>query len=157
MAENACIPRRRMPAPSWDYVNGNYVTHFPLRMPPSALQMAVRDALLHFYNPTQLPRRLARVGRVGSPHAYAGASAAIYATLKAHGRDLDDYTAYLRTIERPYYDAAGHLCEERLPPAGLVPDLPFLDSPDPAARVISLVGARRGKFEAAQCSEPARP
>jgi anaerobic magnesium-protoporphyrin IX monomethyl ester cyclase len=153
MAENACISRRRMLAPSWDYVNGNYVTHFPLRMPPSALQTAVREALLRFYHPTQLARRMARVGRVNHPHAYAGASAAIYATLRAHGRDLDDYTAYLRTIERPYYDAAGHLCEERLPPGGLVPDLPFLDSPDPATRVVSIKRARRGKFEAAQCGE----
>ncbi len=153
MAENACIPRRRMLAPSWDYVNGNYVTHFPLRMPPSVLQDAVRDSLFCFYHPRRLPGRLARLGAINNPHAFAGASAAIYATLKLHRRDLDEYTAYLRTVERPYYDAAGHLLEDRLPPGGLLPELPFLDAPDPAVRVIG-VKSKAGKFQAVQCSEP---
>lgn len=162
MAENACIPRRRMLAPSWDYVNGNYVTHFPLRMPPSVLQTGIRDALFRFYNPLGLPRRMARIGSVNNPRAFAASSTAIYATLKIHGRDLDEYTSYLRTIERPFYDAAGHLLEDRLPVDGLVPDMPFLDSPDAAVRVIKSKSAavaapklaRLGKFQAAQCSEP---
>ncbi|HKE17382.1 MAG TPA: radical SAM protein [Kofleriaceae bacterium] len=152
MAENACIPRRRMLAPSWDYVNGNYVTHFPLRMPPSVLQRDVREALFRFYSPRQLPRRLARIGAIGAPHTFAAASTAIYGTLRLHGRDLDDYTAYLRTVERPYYDAGGRLLEDRLPPAGLLPDLPFLDSPDPAVRLVK-APARAGKFQAASCNE----
>ena len=164
MAENACIPRRRMLAPSWDYVNGNYVTHFPMRMPPSVLQSSIRDALYRFYSPLALPRRMARIGRVNNPHAFAASSTAIYATLKAHRGDLDEYTAYLRTIERPFYDASGHLLEDKLPEAGLVPDMPFLDSPDAAVRVVKPKGdkgvaaprlAKIGKFKAAQCSEPA--
>jgi radical SAM superfamily enzyme YgiQ (UPF0313 family) len=157
MAENACIPRRRMLAPSWDYVNGNYVTHFPMRMPPSVLQDTVRDCLFRFYSPLQLPRRLARLGRVNNRRAFAASSAAIYATLKLNRGDLDEYTAYLRTVERPYYDAAGHLLEDRLPPGGLLPDLPFLDSPDAAVHVIKPKAPalrRSGKFQAAQCSEP---
>jgi hypothetical protein len=156
MAENACIPRRRMLAPSWDYVNGNYVTHFPLRMPPSVLQDSVRDALFRFYHPRRLPGRLARLGGINNPHAFAGASAAIYGTLKLHRHDLDEYTAYLRTVERPYYAAAGHLLEDRLPPDGLRPEMPFLDAPDPAVRVIGVKPrpAAGAKFQAAQCSEP---
>ncbi|HWM88785.1 MAG TPA: radical SAM protein [Kofleriaceae bacterium] len=155
MSENACISRRRMLVPSWDYVNGNYVTHFPLRMRPSELQQVMRDALFRFYHPLQLPRRLARMGWVNNRHAFAGASAMIYASLKLNSGDLDEYTAYLRTIERPYYDASGHLIEERLPAEGLLPDLPFLDSPDPAVRLIKPKLQRAGKFTAAQCSEPA--
>jgi radical SAM superfamily enzyme YgiQ (UPF0313 family) len=157
MAENACIPRRRMLAPSWDYVNGNYVTHFPLRMRPSVLQDGVRDALFRFYSPMQLPRRMARIGMVNNPHAFAAASTAIYGTLKLNRGDLDQYTSYLRTIEEPYYDADGRLLEDRLPPDGLVSEIPFLDSPDAAVRVVKSKSpplARIGKFQAAQCSEP---
>jgi anaerobic magnesium-protoporphyrin IX monomethyl ester cyclase len=155
MAENACIPRRRMLAPSWDYVNGNYVTHFPLRMPPSVLQDSVRDCLFRFYSPMQLPRRLARIGGVNNPHAFAASSTAIYGTLKLNRGDLDQYTAYLRTVEQPYYDAAGQLLEDRLPPDGLVPAMPFLDSPDAAVRIIKPKPAltKVGKFQAAHCSE----
>jgi radical SAM superfamily enzyme YgiQ (UPF0313 family) len=162
MAENACIPRRRMLAPSWDYVNGNYVTHFPMRMRPSVLQSSIREALFRFYSPLGLPRRMARIGRVNNPHAFAASSTAIYATLKAHRHDLDEYTAYLRTIEHPFYDARGHLLEDKLPEGGIVPDMPFLDSPDQAVRVVKSKEkgveaprlAKLGKFKAVQCSEP---
>ncbi len=155
MAENACVSRNRMLAPSWDYVNGNYVTHFPLRMPPSVLQETMRDSLFRFYNPLRLPRRMTRIGMVNNPHAFAASTGAIYGTLKLHRRDLDEYTSYLRTVERPYYDGDGRLIEERLPQAGLAPDMPFLDSPDPAVRVIRpRLAVAQGKFTAAQCSEP---
>jgi hypothetical protein len=127
MAENVCIPRHRMLAPSWDYVNGNYVTFFPLHMKPSTLQRTVLDCLDRFYHPKRIPGKLARLGRVNNPWLFGGALAGIWATLRRNRAEFDKYTEYLRSVEGEYYDANEELIEERLPRAGIRPEVPFVD------------------------------
>jgi hypothetical protein len=122
-------------------------------MPPSVLQETVRNTVLDFYHPMALARRMRRIGRISSPLAYAGSTTGIYATLRTHAADLDQYTSYLRTVERPYYDAAGQLIEDRLPPDGIVPRAPYPETPDAAVRIIQPRAIRAPKFRATQCNE----
>jgi anaerobic magnesium-protoporphyrin IX monomethyl ester cyclase len=152
MAENVCIPRHRMLAPSWDYVNGNYVTFFPLHMKPSTLQTTVLDCLDRFYHPKRIPGKVARLGRVNNPWLFGGALAGIWATLRRNRAEFDKYTEYLRSVEGEFYDADEQLIEERLPRAGIRPEVPFVDTPDPAVRVITLGKQSAARFTAPQCN-----
>lgn len=152
MAENVCIPRHRMLAPSWDYVNGNYVTFFPKHMKPSTLQRAVLDNLDRFYHPRHIPGKVARHGHINNPLRFAGSLAAIWATLRRNRGEFDRYTEYLKTVEAGYYDANEELLEERLPRQGVRPEVPFIDTPDPAVRVITLGKQSKARFVASECN-----
>ncbi len=152
MQENVCIPRHRMLAPSWDYVNGNYVTFFPKHMRPSTLQQAVLDCLDRFYHPRHIPRKMAAQGKVNNALRFGGSLAAIWATLKRNRGEFDRYTDYLRSVEANYYDANEELIEERLPPLGIRPEVPFIDTPDPAVRVITLGKQSKARFVASECN-----
>jgi radical SAM superfamily enzyme YgiQ (UPF0313 family) len=152
MQENVCIPRHRMLAPSWDYVNGNYVTFFPKHMRPSTLQKTVLDCLDSFYHPRHIPRKVAAQGKVNNALRFGGSLAAIWATLRRNRAEFDKYTDYLRSVEADYYDAHDELLEERLPPLGIRPEVPFIDTPDPAVRVITLGKQSKARFVATECN-----
>ena len=44
------------------------------------------------------------------------------------------------------------LVESRLPPLGVRPEVPFVDTPDPAVRVITLGKPSAARFTAPQCN-----
>jgi hypothetical protein len=154
MAENACVDRRRVLAPSWDYMDGEHVTYFPMRMRASSLHEAVRRNLRRFYHPARIPGLLRRVGRIANPAGYPASLLATWRALAQVDAQMQPYLGYLRTIERPYYDGED-LREERLPPAGISP-IPWLEGIDPAVRVIKEVPltqvGKRPRFTATSCN-----
>jgi len=152
MQENVCIPKKRMLAPSWDYVNGNYVTFFPLHMKPSTLQTSVLDCLDRFYHPARIAKKVRRLGKVNNPLLFAGALAGIWATLRRNRAEFDKYTDYLRSMEAGFYDEREELIESRLPAEGVRPEVPFVDTPDPAVRVITLGKQSAARFTAPACN-----
>ncbi|MDD9947511.1 MAG: radical SAM protein [Myxococcales bacterium] len=136
MKENLCIPRQRLLAPSWDFMNGNYVTFFPARMRPSTLQLAVNDGIRRFYSASMNTRRIRRYGSVNDRWLWPASLFASSLAARQMRRRMRDYVQYLRRIEAPYYGSDERLLEHQLPPNG-VTCLPFMDGADVA------MGARR--------------
>lgn len=93
----------------WAYCDGHHVTHFPLRMPPSALQRTLIDAYRTIYSPREVLRAVRR-GRLRDArwkllHRYLW-------------RDIEPgpraYVAFLEELEAGLYDGEGRLREDRL-------------------------------------------
>ena len=93
----------------WGYADGHYVTHFPLRMPPSKLQRAITDAYRTIYSPIQICRAI-KSGR------FVDAKWRIL--LRYLWGSIDEepvnYISFLEEIEDGLYDAEGHLREDAL-------------------------------------------
>lgn len=156
MAENACVDRRRVLAPSWDYMDGEHATYFPMHMRPSTLQETVRRNLRRFYHPARYPSLLRRVGRIANPAGYPASLLTTWRAIQQVDAQMEPYLGYLRTIEAPYYDGE-ELREDRLPPGG-ISAIPWLEGIDPAVRLIKPAAptklGRRSKFSAPSCNTP---
>jgi radical SAM superfamily enzyme YgiQ (UPF0313 family) len=146
VAGDACLPRRRNLAPSWDYMTGDFVTYFPTDMRPSVLQATIAREYMRYYAPS----RVASIGRRFGLHAGFTFLIMGYA-LRTMFADpvFRNYQRRLTEIESPYYDAEDRLIEDRLPPNGLG-DGPWIDSVDTPVRLARLKG---GRFAASSCNE----
>jgi radical SAM superfamily enzyme YgiQ (UPF0313 family) len=103
------IPWWRSIFREWAYCDGNYVTHFPLQMPPSRLQRGLIDAYEAIYSPTQVIRAM-RQGRFTDArwkllHRYLWRDV---------GKGLKAYLSFLEELEDGLYDGNGRLRQERL-------------------------------------------
>ena len=92
------LPRWRICETDLDYYNGHYVTTFPLRARPSALERAAFTALLGFHHPRRLLGNLARGNwRQAMLHF------AHYLQLRKMWRVSLQHQRRLAEIEAPYY------------------------------------------------------
>jgi radical SAM superfamily enzyme YgiQ (UPF0313 family) len=146
VAGDACLPRRRNLAPSWDYMTGDFVTYFPTHVRPSALQAALAREYLRFYAHS----RLAGVVRRSGWHAGFAFFTIGYALRRMFADPVfRDYQRHLTEIEGPYYTADDRLLADRLPPDGLG-QAPWIDAVDTPVRLARLGSAR---FTASSCNE----
>ena len=102
------VPQRQI-MPSFDYLTGHFVTHFPARMKPSTLQRTIVEAQRRFWSLSRAAR-LAASGQVGTAlhiaaHRYA------FSDVERHQLE---YAAYLESIENGYYDAGERLRMDRI-------------------------------------------
>ncbi len=103
-------PVERIIFKDWDYLNGSYVCHFPLRIRPSQVQrqiMATYDDLFRKDQPpTEYPR-------------WSGRDAVWQDFLREIWRvtrpTMVDYLPFLEETERDYYDEKDHLLVDKLP------------------------------------------
>jgi anaerobic magnesium-protoporphyrin IX monomethyl ester cyclase len=93
----------------WAYCDGHYVTHFPLRMPPSVLQRALIDAYRTIYSFQQVVRALRR-GR----HTDARWKLLHRYLWRAIEPGAQAYVGFLEEIEDGLYDGDGRLREDVL-------------------------------------------
>jgi radical SAM superfamily enzyme YgiQ (UPF0313 family) len=149
VAGDACLPRHRNLASSWDYMTGDFVTYFPTHMRPSVLQATLAREYLRFYSLSRLPGIVRRFGLHGG-FAFGTIG---YALRKMFADPVfRDYQRRLEAIEAPYYSADDLLLEDRLPPEG-VGSAPWIDTIDTPARLARIGG---GRFIAQSCNEGAR-
>jgi len=103
------VPWYRSIFHSWKYSDGNFVTHYPLRMSPSRLQRLVIDAYDKLYGPAEIVRA---VKRNDLPSA-RGKSLHWYSWHRVR-KAMVEYVPFLREVERDLYDDDGTLREEAL-------------------------------------------
>lgn len=87
------LPDRRFIHRDWRFYSGNFVVHYPRRMPPSVLQREISAAYQKFYNENK---------------------AALY-QFRPTGAVDAHYVPMLKRAEEGFYDRDGQLIEERLP------------------------------------------
>jgi anaerobic magnesium-protoporphyrin IX monomethyl ester cyclase len=103
------VPWYRSIFRAWRYCDGNFVSHFPLHMPPSRLQQALIDAHRAIYSPTQVMQALQRGKFTDAKgkilHRY------VWRDIE---KGLQEHIAFLEELEDGLYDANGHLREDLL-------------------------------------------
>jgi len=103
------MPWRRSIHRGWGYQNGNFVTHFPLRMPPSKLQHAIISA----YDTIYSPRQAFRAFKSGK-FADTVSKLLIRSVWSDVRKPLRDYIPFLEELEDGLYDPEGNLREDLL-------------------------------------------
>ena len=96
---SAVFDRRRMILRSLDYCTGHFVTHFPLHMKPSTLQLSLLEQQRRFWSPTRIPGLLQR-GRLDRALSLLIQRYA----LSLFEEPVERYVDYLREVEQGYYD-----------------------------------------------------
>lgn len=93
----------------WRYCDGHFVTHFPLRMPPSKLQWALINANRIIYSPTQVVQALKDLRFIDAKGKML---------FRYLWRDIEkgvlEYIPFLEEVEDGLYNSEGHLCEDIL-------------------------------------------
>tara|TARA_B100000315_G_scaffold217845_1_gene218747 strand:- start:2849 stop:4381 length:1533 start_codon:yes stop_codon:yes gene_type:complete len=107
--DSPAIPINRFFIPTWDRLDGTFVSFLPKNMKPSTLQREVNRAYKTFYSPRQIVRRFAR----GDFWAGLRRMAYWYWVWEIR-KSTAGWIKYLETVEGPYYDENEHLIEERL-------------------------------------------
>jgi radical SAM superfamily enzyme YgiQ (UPF0313 family) len=103
------VPWYRSIFRGWAYCDGNFVTHFPLNMPPSKLQSAIIRAYRRVCSPRNALRALGR-------RDYWVARWRLMHRIVWHDmeRALREHVGFLQMFEDGLYDADGHLRESVL-------------------------------------------
>jgi hypothetical protein len=105
----AIVPWYRSIFRGWRYCDGNFVTHYPLHMPPSHLQRALIAAHRAVFSPTQIAHAIRR-GQFAAAkekilHRY------MWSVIE---KGLLEYIPFLEELEDGLYDASGRLQENLL-------------------------------------------
>jgi radical SAM superfamily enzyme YgiQ (UPF0313 family) len=103
------VPRHRAIFKGWEYCDGNFVTHFPLRMRPSRLQRAILGAHDTVFSRRAVARALGR--RHWADAVEKAAHRMMWRTIE---KSLAGYVPWLEEIEDGLYDADDRLREDRL-------------------------------------------
>ncbi len=103
------VPWYRSIFRGWKYCDGNFVTHYPMNMPPSKLQRALIGAFRRVYAPRQALRAL-RDGNLADAKWKLG-HIVLWHDIE---RNIREYVGFLEEIEDGLYDSSGRLLEERL-------------------------------------------
>jgi len=103
------IPINRFFLPTWDRLDGTFVTFLPKNMKPSTLQREVNKAYQKFYSPKQILRRFLQ----GDPLCGLKRIAYRYWCWEIK-RSTSKWIKYLESVEGPYYDENEKLIEEKL-------------------------------------------
>jgi len=103
------IPWYRSIFLGWRYCNGHFVTHFPLKIPPSILQREIPKIYRKIYSPKQVLRAF-KNGK------FREARHKILLRYLWHfiEKEIEAYIPFLEEIEDGLYDSNGNLCEELL-------------------------------------------
>ncbi len=101
-------PQRQI-MPSFDYLTGHFVTHFPARMKPSTLQRAIVDAQRRFWSLSRAAARARHGDFSGALHLAAHRFA--FRDVERHQLE---YAEFLESIEGDYYDAGECLRMDRV-------------------------------------------
>jgi anaerobic magnesium-protoporphyrin IX monomethyl ester cyclase len=103
------VPWYRSIFRGWRYCDGHFVTHFPLKMPPSRLQRALIDASRTVYSSKQILKAL-------KEHNLVSAKSKILS--RYQWRDIErgarEYIPFLEELEEGLYGADGNLREDLL-------------------------------------------
>ena len=103
------VPLNRFLLPTWDRLDGTFVTFLPKNMKPSTLQREINAAYKKFYGPRQVMRRLTK------GDFFAGLRRIAYNYWSWEIRKSTyEWVEYLESVEDYYYDENEHLIMERL-------------------------------------------
>lgn len=106
---SSVFPLNRMILRSLDYTSGHFVTHFPLHMKPSTLQLDILAQQRRFWSPARIPGllRRGRIDRVTSllVQRYA---------LSLFEKPVEEYVHYLREVEHGFYGPGEELDLEKV-------------------------------------------
>jgi radical SAM superfamily enzyme YgiQ (UPF0313 family) len=103
------IPINRFFLPTWDRLDGTFVTFLPKNMKPSTLQREINRAYQKYYSPRQIFRRFAaRDFMCGFKRI------AYYYWSWEVRKSSSKWIKYLETVEGRYYDENERLIEEKL-------------------------------------------
>lgn len=108
-ANSPTVPLDRFFTPTWDRLDGNFVTFLPKNMKPSTLQREVDRAYKKFYSPRLALNRILR-GQFKSGLVRLAYSFGVWRMR----RNTSEWTAYLESVEGGYYDENERLIEEEL-------------------------------------------
>ena len=103
------IPWYRSIFRGWQYCNGHFVTHFPLKIPPSKLQREIPEIYHKIYSPKQVFRALKNRKFNEARHKIL-----LRYLWQSIEKGIWDYIPFLEELEDGLYDADGHLCEDLL-------------------------------------------
>ena len=103
------IPRHRAIFMDWPHLDGNFVSHFPLKMRPSQLQAALIRAHQRVFSPLEIARALAR-----RHYKTAWEKAAHHLMWSTIEKAVKDFIPWLEEIEHEFYDSSDRLLEGRL-------------------------------------------
>jgi radical SAM superfamily enzyme YgiQ (UPF0313 family) len=112
------IPIERVIFKDWSYLNGNFVTHFPLRMKPSTLQREI----IRTYDEVLSHDHSARDDAQGRFRS-AETRRFFWKSWQFIRPEMIEYISYLEEVERGYYTANQELQTEKLKDR---PDLQFI-------------------------------
>lgn len=117
---SSLIPRHRSIFRGWEYCDGNFVSHFPMRMRPSELQREIIAAHRKVFAPGPAVSALFR-GEIMSTvdkltHRW------MWATIE---RETKSYISWLEELEEGLYDEAGQLDEKKLLARSKLEDWPL--------------------------------
>jgi radical SAM superfamily enzyme YgiQ (UPF0313 family) len=103
------VPWYRSIFRGWKYCDGNFVSHYPLNMPPSKLQRALIDTFRRVY----APRHAFRTWREGSweDAKWKLGHIVLWRDIE---RNVREHVGFLEELEDGLYDSSGHLLEEKL-------------------------------------------
>ena len=102
-------PLDRIIFKDWDYLNGSYVCHFPLRMRPSQLQHEIVATHDDTFDPHQEPGDYPRWS--GPEEPWRDFYERIWAPMR---KSMLEYIPYLEEVERGYYDENDHLLVDKM-------------------------------------------
>ena len=103
------IPRYRSIFKGWAYCDGNFVTHFPLQMRPSELQMGLINAHRTVFSTNEIINSFKQ-----GKYIYAWEKFTHKLMWSYIEKSLLEYIPWLEKIEHGLYDSNGKLNEERL-------------------------------------------
>ena len=103
------IPWYRSIFRGWQYCNGHFVTHFPLKIPPSKLQLEIPEIYRSIYSPKQVLRAFKNRKFNEARHKIL-----LRFLWQSIEKELWDYIPFLEELEDGLYDADEHLCEDLL-------------------------------------------
>jgi radical SAM superfamily enzyme YgiQ (UPF0313 family) len=103
------IPWYRSIFRGWGYLNGNFVTHFPLRIPPSKLQQAMIDAYRTIYSPQQVFQAMKRLR-----FKNASSKLLLRTVWPPVEKPMMEYVPFLEKLEEGLYDSEDNLRQDLL-------------------------------------------
>ncbi len=103
------IPWYRSIFSGWRYTNGHFVTHFPMKIPPSKLQRVIPDIYRKIYSPKQVFRALRNRKFKEARHKIL-----LRYAWNSIEKGIWEYISFLEELEDGLYDSHGHLCEDLL-------------------------------------------
>jgi hypothetical protein len=103
------VPIERMILKDWEYANGSYVCHFPLQMKPSTLQRQIRETCDAVFSIREIVRDLLTLQLRKAQWRF------FFRQVWRAGRGSTvEYTAYLKELEKGYYDEDEKLLTDKL-------------------------------------------
>jgi anaerobic magnesium-protoporphyrin IX monomethyl ester cyclase len=105
----AIVPWYRSIFRGWRYCDGNFVTHYPLRMRPTELQLALINAHRTIFSPIEVSKAIMRGNFADAKEKIAHRY--MWSVIE---KGMRDYIPFLEELENGLYDSIGNLQEDLL-------------------------------------------